>query len=171
MNTINRRLGTILIAVGVVAALAGCATAIAADGEGQEVFSTNCGVGLIYEWDATPGSDTRLEELEILLAGIREAAESLPPIEDVPADSERVATPEDDPVLSMVAIRGLEALIAALPEAEEGVAADETLDYEAFTDGGQRIASVTITLHYGGGYHIDRIGFVGWLSDHPSCVE
>ena len=131
-----------------------------------EALSAVCGMDRIYEWDGTPGSSTPAEALENTLNEVTQRSSNLKGVE--PDPTHRLSA-EEDPVLSMIAIRGLNALIENARELDVDSLSKSTVKVSALTGNGEEFASAEIFEHPSGGYRVDTVRVKGFVSDHPDC--
>lgn len=169
MSRVLHIITSVVLAGVALTSVAACAPTPGTEMQSGDELSSRCSVGFVYEWDDIPGSPTRGEELDALLEGLRAHAAALPPVSEVAADDPHTDFAENDPIRMQTAIRGVEALVEALPAAEIGAQPEDTLEVEAFTAAGASLASATIVPFPAGGYRLDRFSAAGWASDHPSC--
>jgi hypothetical protein len=153
--------------------LGGCAevdeAAISVDAGNQVVVkqvSESCSVGLIFEWDGTPGPKTPAMAITEMLGNYEQRADAMP----VGGPRAQPGDVNHDPVLTAVVIRALSAALASLPEAEQGIAEGQGIHVSAFDDSGTELARVEIKPQRSGGYRIDQLQATGFTSDHPTCA-
>lgn len=170
MNAVSRGVETGIAATCAVVLLASCAAPLAAEVQGNDVYSAACSVGLVMDPDENPGQKSRMAALEQSLDWWTKAASDAPSIESVRDDDPHSISLYDDPIRLRSVVRALTALLPELPEAERGTSADEVVDVEVRTDSGEVLAGVQITPHPAGGYRVTQLHASGWTSDHPSCV-
>lgn len=152
--------------------LTGCA------GVGQattldEINSTHlvsgvCSTSLVAQPNPTvPGENTRSAAVQSLVDWFRGELE-----QQLAKGVESQKQPpfaSDDPVRLEVKIRGLEAIVDAVPQAEEDAAADSTIEVLG-TFEGVKVSSATIVPHEAGGYVIESFEALAFTSDDPKCT-
>ena len=121
---------------------------------------------LIYEWDGTPGPSTPTGALDSTLRWFTDRSHQLG---EVPADPTGRTAPEDDPVLSMIAIRGLNALIDEAKGIDVAAPQTASIEVSAVTGNGEEFAAATIQPQRSGGYRVEILRVTGFVSDHPDC--
>jgi len=130
-----------------------------------EPVSESCSVGLILDWDGSPGAENPAAAIREILDDYEKEARALP----VDAPRDRPGDLTQDSVFTAVVIRGLRAALNSLPEAEQRASRGGNIHVSAVDGSGTELANVEIALQRSGGYRVEQVRANAFPSDHFAC--
>ena len=147
---------------------AAAAPSVRVDSRAAELVPSEiCSVGMIIDWDGTPGPATAVGAVQEMIEFMERPPE--------PPESVAVQTPIGDPqhpIRRHVTLRGLRALLDVLIEQWDSGQGQGGLVF-AYTETGQELARAIVEKAgpASSGYRVGMFSATGWTSDDPLCAE